>query len=234
MELTGYGAVDILPKECSVGNIVYEYGVQSIQILPDSRLIFSNRDNTVRILDPNTSHVTTIVEDSTTLRYGSFTAQSTSAWVLAIQEDHTNNTPSGIENYIAAINIETGDVKRVISGADFYFQPRFNDGGTRLVWLEWDHPEMLFDMAKLYVADWDKQNATVINRKIVAGGNSEGVCEPHWGPDGALYFSQETSGYRQLHRVAPEGGKPQHLSFAGLEEFDLGESSLFEARYALS
>ncbi|KAJ6784343.1 hypothetical protein PWT90_06162 [Aphanocladium album] len=229
MELTGYGAIDILPKECSVGNIVYEYGVQSLQILPDGRLIFSNQDNTVRILDHNTSAVTTVIESSPILRYGSFTAQKTSSWVLAIQEDHTNNTPSGIENYIAAIDLSTGAAKRVISGADFYYQPRFSDDGTRLVWLEWNHPEMLFDMAKLCVADWDEENAAVKNCQIVAGGNSEGVCEPHWGPDGALYFSQETGGHRQLFRLPPSGGSPHHIAFPGLEEFDLGESSLLES-----
>ncbi|KAJ4164798.1 hypothetical protein LMH87_006456 [Akanthomyces muscarius] len=229
MEMTTDGAVDILPKECSVGNIVYEYGVQALQILPDGRLIFSNQDNTVRILDPSTSQVRTIIEDSSILRYGSFTAHKTSPWVLAIQEDHTNNTPYGIENYIAAINVETGSVKRVISGADFYYQPRFNDDGTRLVWLEWNHPEMLFDMAKLYSADWDSESATVERSTIVAGGNFQGVCEPHWGPDGALYFSKETGGHRQLFKIAPEGGKPVHIAFLGLTRFDLGESSLFES-----
>ncbi|KAJ3497115.1 hypothetical protein NLG97_g2150 [Lecanicillium saksenae] len=229
MELTGSGATDILPKDCSVGNIVYEYGVQALQILPDGRLIFSSRDNTVKILDPNTSSVTTVVENDTILRYGSFTSQKTSPWVLAIQEDHTNNTPAGIKNYIAAINVSTGATKRVISGADFYFQPRFNDHGTRLVWLEWNHPEMLFDMARVCVADWNAEEATVTNRQVIAGGNSEGVCEPHWGPDGALYFSQETGGHRQLFRSPPEGGSPRHIDFPGLEEFDLGESSLLES-----
>ncbi len=231
MEMTGRGAIDILPKECSVGNIIYEYGVQALQILPDGRLIFSNQDNTVRILDPNTCQANTIIESSPTLRYGSFTAQKTSSWVLAIQEDHTNDTPYGVENYIAAINVETGSVKRVISGADFYFQPQFNDSGTRLVWLEWNHPEMLFDMAKVCSADWDSESSTVKNKTHVAGGNSEGACEPHWGPDDALYFSQETGGHRQLFRIAPEGGKPVHLAFLGLTRFDLGESYLSEPRF---
>ncbi|KAM3546321.1 hypothetical protein ARSEF1564_000809 [Beauveria bassiana] len=229
MEMTADGAVDILPKHCSVGNTVYEYGVQALQMLPDGRLIFSNTDNTVRILDPDTCKDTTVIQNSTVLRYGSFTAHKTSPWVLAIQEDHTHNTPSGVENYITAINFETGKVKRVISGADFYFQPRFSDNGTRLVWLEWNHPEMLFDMAKLCSADWDSNDATVKNKTLVAGGNNEGVCESHWGPDGALYFSQETGGHRQLFRIAPEGGKPVHLDFLGLTRFDLGESSLAES-----
>ncbi|EGX95489.1 dipeptidyl peptidase IV, putative [Cordyceps militaris CM01] len=229
MELTSHGTVDILPKECSVGNTVYEYGVQALQTLPDGRLIFSSKDNTVRILDPSTSKVTTVLQNSPILRHGSFTADKTSSWVLAIQEDHTNNTPYGIENYIAAIHVGTGNVKRVISGADYYFQPRFNDDGTRLVWLEWNHPEMLFDMARLYSADWDGGAAAVRNVTLVAGGNSEGVCEPHWGPDGALYFSQEIGGHRQLLRIGPEGGKPMHIALSGLTSFDLGESSLSEA-----
>ncbi|TQV96326.1 hypothetical protein V2A60_003255 [Cordyceps javanica] len=229
MEMTDHGDVDILPEECSVGNIVYEYGVQALQMLPDGRLIFSNKDNTVRILDPDTSEVIIIADKSPVLRYGSFTADVNSPWVLAIQEDHTHNTPYGIENHIAAINVETGNVKRVISGADFYFQPRFNDHGTRLIWLEWNHPEMLFDMAKLYRADWDGESATIKNKTLIAGGNSEGVCEPHWGPDGALYFSQETGGHRQLFRIGPEGGEPVHIDFPGLDIFDLGESSLFES-----
>lgn len=230
MQLTDDGAVDILPKECSIGNDVYEYGITLLEVLPDGRIMFSNRDGTVRILDPSLSKVTTVLESSPVLRHGSFTPHQTSPWVLAIQEDHTEDTPTTIKNYIVAINIETGDVKRVISGADFYFQPRLSPDGTRVVWLEWNHPEMLFDMSRLFIADFDAETVEVKNQQLISGGNNEGTCEPRWGPDSALYFSQETGGRAQLFRIAPEGGKPVHLGYPGLEKFDIGEAALGEAR----
>lgn len=231
MEASDHGVVDILPKDCSVGNVVYEYGITSLNVLPDGRLIFSNTDNTVRILDPNTSQTTILLQDNPVLRYGGFEPNKTSPIVLAIQEDHTNDTPYQVKNYIVAINTETGQVTRVVSGADFYYQPRFNSKGTRLVWLEWNHPEMLFDMSKLCAADWDTDKTAISGKTVISGGQDEGTCEPRWGPDDALYFSQEIGGHRQLFRIPPEGDVPEHIWLPGLNRFDIGEASLGEARY---
>ncbi|KAM0258446.1 hypothetical protein ACHAQJ_003785 [Trichoderma viride] len=218
---------EVLPEDLSCENAVYEYGAGLYDVLPDGRLIFSDQDNAVRILEPDAKYSSVLVK-SPVLRYSSFTANAKNPWVLAIEEDHTNNTPANIQNYLVAINILTGHVKRTVSGADFYYLPQFNTDGTRIAWLEWNHPDMLFDACKLYTADFHL-DGSISGVRHIAGGNGESVTEPRWGPDGAtLFFAQETSGYRQLFKLDPGSSTPSKIKLKGLEMSELGEIRLSE------
>ena len=228
MEYTPQGIVDLLPSEYSVGNTVYEYGATTLDIMHDGQIMFSNSDNTVHMLDPVTKQVSLLVQDSV-LRYASFNAHGNSPWVLAIEEDHTNDTPYEIRNYIVAINAESGQVKRIISGSDFYYMPQFSVDGTRLSWLEWNHPEMLFDSSKVCCAEWN-ENGSISNKTIIAGENDECAAEPRWGRDGTFFFSRELNGFRQLLRIKPGQKTPEHVHLKGLEKADIGEGMLMEGR----
>lgn len=228
MEITKDGLNDLLPSEYSAHNSVYEYGAGLLDVLPDGRVIFSNEDNTVHILDPDTRRVTLLVK-TPPLRYSSFHANSKTSWVLAIEEDHTNNTPYTIRNYLVAINFVTGEVKRIAKGADFYYLPQSNADGTELVWLEWDHPRLLFDACKLYRADWNL-DGTISNVRFVTGANGESTSEPRWGFDGSLFYAQEVDGFRQFFRIPPGSHTPARIKVKGLEKSELGEVLLFEGR----
>ena len=229
MEITKHGTQEILPEEFSVANRVYEYGAGLYNVLPDGRIIFSNKDNTVRILDPDTQEVAALVENPV-LRYASFNAHPSSPWVLAIEEDHTHDTPPEIQNYVVAINVETAEVKRIVSGADFYYAPQFSYDGSKLAWLQWNHPDLLFDASELYWTTWDGVDS-VGSPHLVAGTQHESVAEPHWGPDGSLFFCQETTGYRRIFRLRTEDNEVTQISVPRLEHAEFGEASLFEGRY---
>lgn len=214
-----------------MGNSVYEYGALAFNLLPDGRIIFSNKDNTVVILNPQTGNVKVMPQEPI-VRYSSFAAVPTSSWVLAIQEDHTDNKPMGVRNYIAAINTETQEVKRVITGADFYFNPAVSPDGKKISWLQWMHPQMMFESAQLHVADWSA-DGVVSNTRCISGKNDESVAEPRWGPDGSLFFAQEVNGYRQLFRIAPGETEPVQIKIKGLEDTDLAHIGLGEGTYVL-
>lgn len=199
-----------------------------MNILPDGRLIFSDHDNSAKVLNPETSEVKVVAEDPV-MRYSSFNAHPNSPWVLAIEEDHTNNTPKEIRNYIVAINVDTCQVKRVITGADFYYCPQFSLDGSRVTWLQWDHPNMMFDHAEVHHGAWN-EDATVDNIKFVVGKNIESAAEPRWGRDGSLFFAQEVDGFRQLFRIPPGSDTPEQIKLEGLEKAELGEVSLREGR----
>lgn len=161
------------------------------------------------------------------LRYSNFNAHPISTWVLAVEEDHTHDTPSQIKNYVVAINGDTGEVKRVASGADFYYTPLFSPDGAKLTWLEWNHPHLPFSAAKLIWADWHP-NADVIDAQVVPG--VEAAVEPRWGPDGSLFFSQEINGYRQLVRISPGQNTPSHIQLKGLEKSEVGNIVWWQGR----
>ncbi|PNP55333.1 hypothetical protein THARTR1_04475 [Trichoderma harzianum] len=222
----------VLPPDVSCQNTVYEYGASLYDVLPDGRLIFSDQDNAVRILEPDAKYSSVLLQ-SPVLRYSSFSANTKNPWVLAIEEDHTEDTPAKIRNYLVAINILTAQVERIASGADFYWMPQFNAEGDKIAWLEWDHPNLLFDACKLYTADFYLAG-TIQGKRLVAGGKDESVTEPRWGVDGnTLFFAQETSGYRQLYKLDPtiyekKGTKPEKIELRGLETSELGEVLLLE------
>ena len=78
-----------------------------------------------------------------------------------------------------AVITRDGDV--VASGRDFYGAPREHAG--RLAYLAWDHPDMPWDAAELWVDD-----------RHVAGGDGVSCMQPTWSPDGALYWIDDRTG----------------------------------------
>ena len=221
----------MLPSEYSASNTVYEYGGPPYDVLPDDRIIFSNKDNTVHILNPDKGKVTLLTKGDN-LRYANFSAHPTSSWVLAVGEDHsdaTHDTPAKVKNYIVAINTETGEVKKILDSADFYYTPQFSPAGDALVWLEWNHPDLPFDAAKLYSAVW-KPEGSVSEIHLISGDRHEGVAEPRWGPDGSLFFGQEANGYRRLFRILPGKKDPVEVKLNGLDNAEFGEIRWFQGR----
>lgn len=216
VEMTKSGVKEVLPAEFSAENSVYGYGAAIFGVLRDDSIIFSNRDKAVCLLDPDSGVVKELFE-STTLHYASFYPNPSSSWVLAVEEDRTENTVEGTRNCIVAINADTSEVKRVLTGDDFYFQPRFDATGAQLSWIQYNRPELPYTDAQLYCADW-LSDGTVTNRRYVAGSHHESVAEPRWGPDGTLYFAKEAVSHRQLFRIPPGSQEPIPIELAGLEE----------------
>ncbi|HPH94469.1 MAG TPA: prolyl oligopeptidase family serine peptidase [Anaerolineaceae bacterium] len=83
---------------------------------------------------------------------------------------------------------------RLASGADFYMQPVWHPGGTRLAWIEWDHPNMPWDGCRLMLADFDAAGQCLAHVQQVDGGADESVFQPAFSPDG-LWLSY----------IAPDG-----------------------------
>ncbi|EXA46419.1 hypothetical protein FOVG_07136 [Fusarium oxysporum f. sp. pisi HDV247] len=216
MEITKSGLRTVLPSEYSAENSIYGYGAAIFGILADDRIIFSNRDQTVCLLNPDSGEVTEVF-GSPCLHYGSFSTTLSSPWILAVEEDRTDSTAEGTQNHVVAINSDTGEIKRVLTGADFYFQPRFSADGTRLSWTQYNRPELPYTDVKLHCADWS-EDGTIKNARLVAGMGHESVAEPRWGPDGSLFFAKEVGSFRQLYRIPPDTLQHIPIELTDLEE----------------
>jgi outer membrane protein assembly factor BamB len=228
IEVLQDGVKDILPKEYAAQNTMYNYGCATLDALPDGRVIFSNKDEAVKILDPDTGDVAHVTGNPV-LRYSDFNVNDANPWVLALEEDHTHDTPLETVNRIVAINTDDGSVRRIVQGSDFYYSPQFSHDGTKMAWLEWDHPDMAWFGARLLWAEFTK-DGWAGERHLVAGGLLDGVAEPRWGPDGTLFFGREKDNYRQLFRLRPGDKSAAQVTGAGLELAEFGELTLMSGR----
>lgn len=117
--------------------------------------------------------------------------------VLAVSEDHAGKRQP--KTTLVAIDMRDGKLTTLARGADFYSSPSLDAAGSRLAWLEWNHPDMPWDANELHVASLPGQADTLASR-VVAGGPGESVFQPAWGDDGMLYFMSDRSGWWNLHR----------------------------------
>lgn len=122
---------------------------------------------------------------------------------ICICEDH-ETVDAEPNNYIAAIDLNTGNVTRLVSGCDFYVSPRLSPDGKTLAWVQWNHPNMPWDDTELCMGQVN-EDGSVSNIHVMAGGKDEAVCHPLWSPDGQLYFVSDRSNWWNLYRLTAEG-----------------------------
>jgi dipeptidyl aminopeptidase/acylaminoacyl peptidase len=91
----------------------------------------------------------------------------------------------------------TNAMETVLVRGDFLAAPALGPD-RRLAWLRWSVDEMPWDATELVVGHLSPSG--VASPLVVAGGPDESVVEPTWGPDGALYFVSDRSGWWNLYR----------------------------------
>jgi dipeptidyl aminopeptidase/acylaminoacyl peptidase len=139
--------------------------------------------------------------------------------LICVREDHRGSGEA--VNTLVSLDPE-GDPEggRVLaSGHDFYASPRLSPDGSRLAWLSWNHPNMPWDGAELWVGVLDV-DGSLSRPERVAGGADESIFQPEWSPDGVLHFVSDRTGWWSLYRwrdgraeplceMAAEFGQPQ-------------------------
>jgi hypothetical protein len=166
------------------------------------------------------------VNASEKLRYADFDVHPLHPnLILAVQEDHSGNS---IENKVALINAHDKSVKIVCQGADFYCAPKFNHEGTKMCWIQWNHPDMPWTGTELYVAEF--KDDSIANPKHVAGKSRvEGVGQPKWHEDGTLFFTSDRTGFAQLYRLNSTSHEVLPLVLSGWEEAEMASKRVFSA-----
>ncbi|KAG0649649.1 Dipeptidyl aminopeptidase BIII [Hyphodiscus hymeniophilus] len=221
VERQGDEWIDILPPQYNARTRVHEYGGGACLACPDGSLIFSDfKTNGVFRLNA-ADDVQPIVDASETLRFADFDVHPRhDNLILAVQEDHSGGTIETVENRIVLINSDDKSTRVIRQGADFYWAPKFNHDGSRICWIQWNHPDMPFTGCELYVADW--KNGSISNAKYVAGkAGEESVGQPKWHEDGTLFFSSDRTGFAQLYRLAFPSFEVRPMILAGWEDADI-------------
>ncbi|HYL40452.1 MAG TPA: hypothetical protein VET90_04020, partial [Candidatus Binatus sp.] len=122
--------------------------------------------------------------------------------LIAVREDHS---PQVVEahgewvNELVSIDLATGSVAVIDSGADFYAAPRLSPDGRRLAWVRWSHPNMPWDGTELLLADV-APDGSLGPSGVVAGSPRDWISQPRWSPGGILHFAAEPDGWMNLFR----------------------------------
>jgi Tol biopolymer transport system component len=160
--------------------------------------------------------VTEIVKGDEKIRFADFDIHPSAELIIAVQEDHRG---SEVGNKLALIDIKSGKVNIVVEGADFYSHPKFNPDGTKISWLQWQHPDMPWTGTEVYVADW--ADGTVKNATKISGkAREESICQPKWHIDGSLLFCSDRTGFWQLYRY--DGKVVEQLFMDGFADAEFG------------
>lgn len=192
---------DLTPPPYNVRTRVHEYGGGAYTVAAGVVFFSNYADQRVYRLAPGAEARPLTPEVD--LRYADYTYDPRRKRLLAVREDHRASDREAI-NTIVALDAEPraeqSDEGRVlVSGNDFYSNPRLSADGSRLAWLAWNHPNMPWDGTELWVAEV-LSDGTLGNRQRVAGGKDESVVQPEWAADGTLYFSTDRGNWWNLYR----------------------------------
>jgi dipeptidyl aminopeptidase/acylaminoacyl peptidase len=176
------------------GDYVVDGGTVYFSNFEDQRLYSKSGGREARPITP--------VSD---MRYADACIDKKRPRLICVREDHSIRDSEAVST-IVSLSLEGNDhCGQVLAGGnDFYSSPRVSPDGKQLAWLTWNHPNMPWDGAEVWVADFSEEGA-LQNSERVAGGLAESIFQPEWSPEGVLYFVSDRSGWWNLQRLSTDG-----------------------------
>ncbi|MEX2500732.1 MAG: S9 family peptidase [Trueperaceae bacterium] len=246
-------ARDIVPEPYDVRSRVYEYGGGAWAVVGDAvvgnasvgdALAFVHfADQRVCLMRPGEDPVQITPASDGSLRYGDLTWDPAHRRLLAVREDHRDAGREPVHTLVAiplpddlqatdpqASEAHEGTI--LVSGPDFVAAPTPSPDGRRFAWIEWEHPAMPWDAARLRVAKVEADGALGPARTL-AGGPNEAPQQPRFLPDGSLAFVTDRSGWWTPHLAPPGATDPDQARALtelpqefGVPAFGLGASTV--------
>lgn len=193
---------DILPEPHSIRTRAHEYGGSSYTVTDTSIFCVLDTDQRIYQFNRNTQELTALSSEGD-YRYADFCWDNSRQRLICIREDHTNanhNTQQKIEERSEIISIDLqGKVSILVSGADFYSNPRLNPIEDKLSYLCWNHPQMPWDGSECYCAALDA-TGNIIHTQHIAGSVTESIFQPQWSPNGELFFVSDRTNWWNIYR----------------------------------
>ncbi len=193
----------LTPNPLNLRSRVHEYGGGAYAVRQGVAVFCNAADQRVFRLDAPATPAQAMTAASA-CRHADLQFDAPRGRLVAVQEDHRSDLPEP-RNTLVALALDAAAAPRELhAGFDFYAAPRLSPDGRRLAWLCWNHPDMPWNGTELWCAEFDADGALARPRRL-AGGRGQALCQPGWGPDGALYVVSDHSGWWNLHRVDDSG-----------------------------
>ncbi|MGL5406309.1 MAG: S9 family peptidase [Propionibacteriaceae bacterium] len=182
-----------LTPDSFVRNMVHEYGGGPSWTASKGIVIYSTfPSHEVKVISEG---ITRTLVSHSQLRFSSFQIDHDRGIVIAIREDHRE---SDIDccNQIVALDLHSDNPDGgtvIASGADFYSCPQLSPAG-QLAWIEWNHPNMPWDITHLMCARLTSDLKLTDVTTIAGQRNTSAPAAPVWhGED--LIFLDDPDGY---------------------------------------
>ncbi len=191
---------DVLSTPHSVRTRAHEYGGASYIVTEDFIFCVLDADQCVYWIDRLTHDLKPLTA-SGNYRYADFCWDKARNRLICVREDHTqaNHAHHIFErSEIVAIDL-TGQLNVLVSGADFYSNPRLNFNGNYLSYLCWNHPQMPWDGSECYCATLDNKGE-ILETTLIAGGKNESIFQPQWSLSDELFFVSDRSNWWNIYR----------------------------------
>lgn len=189
----GQGTKDATPDGFDVSTSIHAYGGGAYTYTPAGLVVVNAEDQRLHLIDPDGAPrpITPPSDD----RYGDL--RPLDAMTLVCVRER----PGGPDELVVLPLDGSTPPRPVHEGHDFYAFPRTSRDRRQLAWVTWDNPNLPWDGSDLWVADLLGAGLDVRlgPARHVAGGPEESVTQPEWGPDGALHFISDRSGWWNLH-----------------------------------
>ena len=174
------GQGDLTPAGANARTRVHEYGGGAVWYAGEEVFYSEFGDGRVHRLRAGP-----ITPEAGDVRYADGTVAG--GRIVCVRERHDGDE---VVNDLVSFPVDGSSEPAVVAaGRDFYAAPRFSPDGSRLAWLEWDHPRMPWDGTEL-----------VLDGTPVAGGVDEAILQPEWSPDGRLHWLSDRSGWWNVYR----------------------------------
>jgi dipeptidyl aminopeptidase/acylaminoacyl peptidase len=201
---------DVTPAGFNARTRVHEYGGGAYAVRGDTTFFTHYPDQRVYRQDGDGAPVAISPDAGAgTLRYADLVIDDVRRRIICVHEDHGASDQEAV-NSLVALPLDGGSIQTLASGHDFYSNPRPSPDGAHLAWMSWDHPNMPWDGAELWVATIGPDGG-LADPQLVAGGPTESIFQPEWSPGGVLHFVSDRTGWWNLYRWRPGDDAVQPL-----------------------
>lgn len=189
---------DILPAAWAARSKVHEYGGGAFVVSDNNLYFVNNKCQQVYHLNILTGVVSELT-NTPNLRYGNLTWDNHHRRLIAVCEDHSQNSQAPT-NTLVSIDIEhtASNPTVLVSGYDFYAYPTPSENGKRLAYIAWNNPNMPWQNSALWCSTLTG-TGEVKTSEIIPTGNSA-VFQPLWLNPRTLVWVDDSSGWWNIHK----------------------------------
>lgn len=190
--------IDETSDEFHVASSVHGYGGGAFYV-NKGHLYFSNaKDGLVYHKNMSTKKIEPIVEIFEG-KYADFHADPNHEFLYCIRKNDSKKDRFP-PTEIVRISIKNGCVEVLFTGSDFYSNPTISPNGKKIAWLQWNHPNMPWDVTELWVADISL-DGSIQNKIMISSEMPQAFYQPTWNEENQLFVCSDRTGYWNIYKV---------------------------------